>query len=156
MKKSELKEIIKEVLQEVVEPNVGDILKKIESDVSKIFPNGIIRIVNEKGSVNLTFAMIGKKSDQQSGLFENDPAYTRMRFRLPKNKIDTTKFKISHFCCDVQIVKGKNLRINYASRDNTLEKHAENLVTFFKKMGKAILDNKDSINAPDKYFKIRA
>ena len=136
-------------------------LKDLKDKYYSIFPNGKIsaKVYSGIGDpvLSVSFLLIGKVEDQSSRIVDNDPVITKFIAHLPKvHPTKDTKFQIERLMGDLSIEPPKDsylamgrVKLPYRKSTGNINKQITNLDKYFKKVGQAVIDNKDNMYKKD-------
>jgi hypothetical protein len=136
-------------------------LQELKDNFYSIFPNGKIsaQVFNGIGdpTLGISFYMIGERTDQSHNIVDNDPVHTKFIAHLPKiHPTKETKFKVEYLMGGLSVKPEEGsfmamgrVKLPYRKSTGDISKQVKNLTKYFKKVGQAVIDNKDNLYKKD-------
>ncbi|MCP4521006.1 MAG: hypothetical protein GY827_04820 [Cytophagales bacterium] len=136
-------------------------ITRFKKETKKIFPNAHVEMFVYNGigdpTLIVNFRLIEDKKDQSHQNVDNDPVYTTFIGHLPVVHPDKdTKFKLERLRGDLSVQPPEDsylamgrVKLPYRKSTGNIAKQTDKLIAYFKKVGKAVLDNQDNLYKKD-------
>ena len=144
-------------------------IQTLKDKVNTIFPNAKINASVYSGigepTFSVSFYLIGEKADQSYQIVDNDPMLCKFIAHLPcEHPTKDTKFKLERLMGSLSLKPEEgsyfamdSLKITHRKSTGNIDKQVDNLVKYFTKGAKTLIENKDNLYKKDinpKYLEV--